>query len=397
MALLRMWVSAVQSHTPGEKDEAARLIAGWSSDDAEWVERYIQTLIEFMVDEKRVAPSQPLQRMNADLKEIREIARYARSPVSVSDFPKRAALLHSDIVMFVGWVAARFTPLPGGSRPARADSGTAQVRVLGPDGRFDGYQVANPHWDIARAALRPLPPDDGIRLWYHVVASYFAGSYAIADFASHLEYGLRSMPDDPWLLFDSGCLQETLAAPMTQDFVSQTTLAVGFRFEGMSAPVVHFQRAESLLRRALASRPVFPEAQLRLGRVLGRLNRHADAIAELDRVDRDTSSPSHKYFVNLFRGDSERALARRDRARVNYETAVALYPQSQAARVALSHLLRETGGREEALAALEPAIAATGPRTPQEDPWWDYYRCDGPYIEQLFDQLVEPYLKKPVH
>ena len=394
MDLLRTWVTAVLQHTPGEEDEAARSIAAWSREDLERAERYIQTLIEFSLSDSKPRLTKSVKEMLPDLQAIRALAKTVRLQSS-SEFPKRAALLHTDIVMLLGWTENRLSDRTViAMRTNRTTSSRPNIRVLAPDGRLAGYQLANPHWDVARSALGAIPLDDDVKRWLHMVAAYFEWNQAYADLAAHMQFATAMAPEDPWVLFDSACHQEVLASPAVQDFVHQATLPAGMMFQGMTTPGGHWQRAENLFRHALAVNPDFPEAQLRLGRVLDLRERHAEAIVELDRVDAQAVSPSVKYFANLFRGNAQHALGKNDLARANYEMAVALYPRAQAARMALGHLLRESGDRNAAQTVLEPTLSAPAPRSKEDDPWWDYHRCEGPFVEQLFGDVVAPFVKE---
>ena len=384
---LQAWIAAVKTHTPGETDEPLRSIAVWSQKDIDGIWRYLQAVIDFSVLKKR--PSVPTNGMEGDLKRVRELAK-SLGP----DFPKRAALLHTDIVMLAGWDPARVAGAPPSPfRQSRGDP-TSTMRVLGPDGRFEGYQQANPHWNISRRALGAIPADEDVRRWYHTVASYFAKAYAYADLNEQLDAALRAAPDDPHLLFDGGCHQEGLASAAVQDFVRRTPLPAGQHYLGVTSPPGHWHSAETYFRRALSVQPGYLEVRVRLGRVLSLQGKHAEAITEFDRVDQESSSPSLKYLANLFRGDAERSLDHADRARTNYQAAVALYDRSQAARIALGHLLREAGDRDGALRAIEPALAAPAPRAADDDPFWDYLRCDGPYLDQLYGEMIAPFLKE---
>ena len=384
---LQVWIAAVEAHTPGETDEPLQSIAVWSQDDIDGMWRYLQAVIDFSVLKKRL--SVPTNGMEGDLRKIRELAKSLDH-----DFPKRAALLHTDIVMLKGWDPARVAgAAPSAFRRGRGDN-TSSMRVLGPDGRFEGYQAANPHWSIARRALGAIPADEDARRWYHTVASYFARAYAYADFNDQLNAALKAAPDDPRLLFDAGCHQEGLASAAVQDFVRRTPLPSGQHYLGVTSSPGHWHSAETFFRKALALQPDYLEVRVRLGRVLSLQGKQAEAVTELDRVDTESTSPSLKYFANLFRGDAERALDHADRARKSYESAVALYDRSQAARIALGHLLRESGDRAGALAAIEPALAEPAPRAPADDPFWDYLRCDGPYLDQLYGEMVAPFLTK---
>ncbi len=154
-----------------------------------------------------------------------------------------------------------------------------------------------------------------------------------------------SCRSDPGVLYGEACLQETLGAPRIQNYVRVTTLPNGLFIQGVSSPQTHYRRAESLLRKALAADPELVEASLRLGRVLTQLQRHDEALPHLRKAIASATDPASPTYAHLFMGDATQALGQLDEARRQYENAIAIFPDSQAARLALGFVLRSLGDR----------------------------------------------------
>jgi hypothetical protein len=98
--------------------------------------------------------------------------------------------------------------------------------------------------------------------------------------------------------------------------------------------------------------------------------------------------PPLAYLAHLFLGRAHEADGDAGTAASEYEKALALEPQSQAAGVALSHVweqLADPRAREPLLAAL-----AQAGRRLAHDPYWDYPIAHAvPKSEALLDRLRE--------
>jgi hypothetical protein len=79
------------------------------------------------------------------------------------------------------------------------------------------------------------------------------------------------------------------------------------------------------------------------------------------------------YWALLFLGKQDEMLGNRDRARLSYERASALFPRAQSPRLALSQLARRTGDRRAAQRQLAALAGLPADEQQREDPWWDYY------------------------
>jgi tetratricopeptide (TPR) repeat protein len=146
------------------------------------------------------------------------------------------------------------------------------------------------------------------------------------------------------------------------------------------------REAEKLLRRALAARPAFAEARIRLGRVLHRLGRAEPAVRELEQAVLVLSSQAGRadaeaglllYYAEMFLGAAREALGRFDAAKASYARAAALYPRASSARFAQSQLALRGQDRGGALAAVEAALRPSPATDGGHDPWWRYHVVQG--------------------
>jgi tetratricopeptide (TPR) repeat protein len=139
------------------------------------------------------------------------------------------------------------------------------------------------------------------------------------------------------------------------------------------------------------------EAHLRLGRVLGLLGRHAEALAELRQAEPLLTGDELQYYAALFAGAEEEALDRLDAARERYQRASSLFPLAQSPFLALSELAHRRGDRAGAAAAMQKVFelpaALDGER---DDPWWRYHIVQARNAEELLDAVVAPFRRGPL-
>ncbi len=152
------------------------------------------------------------------------------------------------------------------------------------------------------------------------------------------------------------------------------------------------RQAETFFRRSLAARNAHPEAHLRLGHVLGRLNRHADAVPELEEALKSSTEDLLRYFGFLLLGTSQEALARYDEAKASYERASALYPTAQSPYLALTELARRRGERAAALRSVQQVFDLPWSQFQRYDPWWDYDTAQARQVNDLLKELRRPFL-----
>ena len=220
----------------------------------------------------------------------------------------------------------------GASRRRRPE----RFRIRFDDGQQRGAEEASGQLELAQALLDKVTPaperDETVRLWYTAVAAY--GQH----YQRHTreeDRGVQLFPEDADLLLFAGTFHEALASPRMQSLARSIRVPEGAS-HGISDARSELREAEKLLRRAVASRPSFDEARIRLGRVLYRLGRTEQAARELTQARSRLSSGSGKgdgdgglllYYAEMFLGAASEALGSFDSAKASYARAAALYPR----------------------------------------------------------------------
>lgn len=430
---LERWLLAVESHEPGAPDEPATTIGSWSNADLQalWVDA--GSLLVLMRDLKRatfsvrvgaqrpvgvVYPWAQLRRLKvlacaaAGITDdpqclsgraaepldpgLAALARHSAATRKAGDDDnyviRRAALLHTDIATMR---LARTT------EPAASPSlvGPERVRVALSDGRDLDVVMAAIHWEIAamildhvrpKGASRPNPAgDDMVRRWYRATSAWMQLNEDHDTL--HLTRGREIFPTDPEILFLSGCQRETYASPGIQNAIRTAVVPIGYSIDLGSAHA-ELRRAETFFRGAIARAPDHAEAHLRLGRVLGLLERHAEAAGQLRIAAASLTDPQLQYYAHLFLGVEEEALRQYEAARDEYTRAAELYPRAQSPWLALSQLARRNGDRAGALRAMDRLYALTADDPDRGDPLWVYHTTQARGADERLDELRRPFL-----
>ena len=220
-------------------------------------------------------------------------------------------------------------------------------------GLLDSVEDAGRHRRLAATLLdrmarveRDLPPDQAarfreIRRRAHVLLGVAARSRDLEFDAldAHLRQSLRAFPDDPDLLFASGWIEETKAQPaLLQNRYAERAQATAAgepqRLDCARARVSPVARRGALSSGARARHRRTARRALRLGRVLMLQNRLDDARAALGRAGGATDRLACAISARSSpRGIEEQARRPRS-AKQQYETALRVWPSSQAARIA---------------------------------------------------------------
>jgi hypothetical protein len=359
------WLSAVETHEPGAPDAATRIAATWSQ-----------------------------ARLDQLLPALRKWLALSANESKRNEVRRRGALLHMDTAMILSAdpkQAAEPNPPREPARPGHRPPASYSVR--GSDGEFKGLHQRGVHWQFGRTLLDGLDPppslDDTALRWYRAAAAFMANRSEFADLLTHVDKAISLFPDDPEILFISGCLYEAFGSPRVRAIVESSALPTGVR---VYVPSLResWRRAERHFRRAIEVRPGFAVARLRLGRVLHMLGHHDAALKELrDSVAR-TTEPSTLYLAALFEGGVREATRDQNGARAAYERAVVLFPQAQSPYLALSRMARTRGDRAEAFAMTERALNRQA-RGEHDDPWWAYHLWHVRHEDVLFAELRQPF------
>lgn len=216
---------------------------------------------------------------------------------------------------------------------------------VGPDARaFDRLgEIAR-----ERAMLRTF----AIR--FHVAASFrYRSMHCYAHAWYWAEKGRKAFPDDATLMMTRGLVDEALGSQSFQPAVdlgsfvaarprsrADSTAGLAFRRERLKA-------AREMLERAVQKAPESVDAKLHYGRVLFRLGEYQRARVVLEETASRAEDRS-LYLSHLFAGEAMEALGDIEAAAPHYRAALALFPFSKTAAIALSHACLMTGSVDEA-------------------------------------------------
>lgn len=398
MRMLDEWIVMVDRHSVGERDEPLAKLGSWNVDDLTMMRAYVEAFSGVRLDTGQRA-TRRRQISGTDYAVIRQRTAEIMARGDLDTFRKRAVLLHTDAALLESTPVVVPAPAARSQKPRwRRDEPQPAVDVMSADGRVERYEIANPHWEFAMDLLDTLPATPGrdpiVAQWYRALGAHFAWKHSFADAHRHFERARRVVPDDAGVLFGEACLQETLGAPRVQNLQRVTTLPNGMVILGVSSAETHHQRAEALLRRALAARPDFVDARLRLGRVLLEQRQYEASLPHFDQVVTESRDAVLTYYAHLFAGDAMLALNRPAESQASYERALVLYPYSQAAHLGLGASLRAGGDRQAAVKAVMATITLPiKTRDGREDPWWEYYEGDAANVERLLDGLRAPFVR----
>jgi tetratricopeptide (TPR) repeat protein len=380
VATLRVWRTAVEDHQPGTRDAAAVGVNAWSRRDLTTVLTDLVSLRDLLLKAKaklgQASGTISYSRHFFTIPDIEDLLGLTHDEVAQADFNrllKRAAILHTDIA----------TLLAGESTPFQTP-GNEMLRSQ--DGRASGF-TGTVHWEVARKLLDAVTPDPAgnefVRAWYRATTAFLQYELNLAYADPHLERAREIFPKDATLLFDSGCLDEMYAGPLVQGVARSAGAVAGSK---VRTPTSHWRQAERFFRDALAADAGMVQARLRLGRVIGLLGRHEEAIGELQRAVEASDDPLLRYYGEMFLGGERRALGQDAAARTHFERAARLYPSAQAPYVALSDIGRRAGDRTAALDTIRRMFSVTADLERLVDPWWEYHRVAFSDADQLMAQ-----------
>jgi tetratricopeptide (TPR) repeat protein len=414
------WLKATLSHQPGAKDDAVIEVSLWS--DAELRALFVDesALAQLMLNPMKASVKIPTiggrrqpppystwqirrlrvlacaasgelhrdecTRVTAEDEidpTLKRLAQLAASGAAGSFVLRRGAILHGDIAMF----GPEPVMAPGGD--LAGDGG--RIRVQLSDGESNGFNAAPIHWEMARQLLdyvKPSATDTFVSRWYAATAMWMQDREQHD--TAHLKHARELLPDDPDILFLSGCQQETYAGPAIQSAVRSAVLPQGFTLD-VASEATALRDAEAYFRRTLALDPQHPDARIHLGHVLlarGRAPEAADELRQVDTTDRPQLS---QYFHVMFLGAAEEAVARFDQARDAYARASAIFPGAQSPYLALSALATRRGDRATALKEAQRLFDLPIVAREPDDPWWTYHEWQARGVDALFEHLYAPF------
>ncbi len=360
---VRDWIDAVRAHQPGVVDPPLLRIATTKPRDIDLIRRKLRPVLR-------------------DL--------YPRDDVR-NEILRRGAILHTDIAVLLPEQAAAFTQAdvtpqidPYARRPqttVRRDS-----TVYSMDGEMVATASDSAHWWMASELLKGILPfaggDPFVARWHRAVIVHFEAIQLFGSANYAIDRALEVVPDDPWVSFYAGVVDEANASPIIQSIpIARPAVRKTFAFR---APADEWGRAEAFFRKSvLGGGPI--EAEVRLGRVLGKLGRHADAEATLKAVIPRLTDVRLRYLANLFLGVEASELNQAAAARTAFDAAAALFPTAQAPLIALSDACWRAGDRAGALSALARLQQLPDDSDGRTDPWVGYFNA---FAADADDQLA---------
>jgi hypothetical protein len=431
---LESWLRAVEEHQPGVRDAPIATVSPWSGADlgallAEGLLPLLRACGRPLRQDLRAVAgiTTPHPRRGGlsdeELAFIRKLALgMCRSdggvaqetpPGAVDHMLRGGAILHGDAAMMALPDPETGAWPPGGSPRRHRAAGSGSAMSMLADGTHTPVpNTAAAHWAMARILLdqvradpsdrEPSPARDPmVRSWYRATLGFMAAVPYVD--TTHFGRAEELFGDDAVVHLLIGSMHEWMASNAVQhalEVANSSTLLgepagrprIAPRFP-VGSTEAEFGRARRHLEFALRLDASLTEARVRLGRVAGLTGNHRDAAAELRRAVAAEPDPLIAYYANLFLGAEEEALGRLTEAREAYRHAASLYPDAPTPRIALSHLMRRQGNRDEALRLIGEVLALRPEHSASSDPMRRYARAAGGHAKAMLRETVRLYLE----
>jgi tetratricopeptide (TPR) repeat protein len=243
-------------------------------------------------------------------------------------------------------------------------------------------KLPGPHvtaaWSIARTLAKEPALRSFARRWYEAFAELAQADYRWGHALVWAERGLDDFPGSAELWLVRGSIEEMQAIQAAQaspllsggeplpdvDVLKSSLLERGDVQK-------YLQAARKSLRASIHADASLADVHLHLGRIAWRMGDAAEARAELDAALARSKEPRTSYLALLFLGRLEEDAGYVQEAAVRYEAAVAIGPDHQSGRLALSHARLRLGDPAAARREVEQALESAGRRT-ERDPLWLY-------------------------
>ena len=251
-------------------------------------------------------------------------------------------------------------------------------------------------WLLMKAGpqLRPYASQ-----WYVATARMLRERNWLGEAEQVLEWGRERLPQDAAVFYESGALEELLAADTSlPERISTSPRGLAATVDSRAHSPLDRRDVTTLkerrtgrlnsaarwLQASLGAEPSNATAHLHLGRVQTLRNDHAAARRELQQAS-TSSDPGIGYLARLFTGALEERLHRAEAAEQAYRDAIEWFPRGQAAYVALSATLQRAGRLDEARDVLGRMLRVD--RRSGGEPWWFYFYETGDVVRARFNRL----------
>jgi tetratricopeptide (TPR) repeat protein len=198
-----------------------------------------------------------------------------------------------------------------------------------------------------------------LRRFFLATARFTQWSHCLANAREWAREGTRLFPRDSLLWLTLGIAFETdgaLLAPLAPTARGMGSRAAREFLSRAQMKGERFDEARRAFTEALRANPDEHEARARLGRLLWRAGRAADARRELEDVLGRNPAPRTAFLAHLFLGrilEDEQDL---DAAERRYDAALALDPASEPAAFARAHVRSLRGDAEGSRALIEEVL-----------------------------------------
>lgn len=344
------WRTAAIQHQLGKPDSAAVMIGRSDERDLELVIKFVTTLASQPVSTARRTLARASTRRVLQLTD-QEVKRG-----NLDRILKQGALLHTDIALL--------------GLETKGNLNTSEPIAVIDDGRV-AVLPRKMHWEFARRLIDSVsssPSKDPIvRQWYIATTAHLLSRRLLAYARQNLENALKIFPSDDRILFYAGVLHETWASPSNQNILLPPIVQMA-----RGSKESELKRAREFFQKSIEANPNSPETHLRLGRVLGLLGNHHQAVSELQKAAASIKDQQLLYYALLNLGYEFSMLSRRSEAREQYERAATLYPTAQSPLFAMSHLANSGGDAEGAFLPIQRVFQLPRTDSWKDDPWWTY-------------------------
>jgi VWFA-related protein len=218
---------------------------------------------------------------------------------------------------------------------------------------------------------RPIEPDDFERLWLWTALASFESMTRPAYAEPFIKAALVRMPDEPRLVLGRAFLRDQ-QSPV--GVLEQPDPSVDARIAEVSA----------LYDAAMKFPDTAAEARVRKAWFLHRNAHHDEALTLLNEAKPRATDPVLIFWLDLFRGQVLESLGRNAEAITAFRAAVAAFPRSQSANVALMNALVRAGARDDAKAIAERIQTLGGG---DDDPYWMYWSGDFRFYSAAMSRL----------
>ena len=218
--------------------------------------------------------------------------------------------------------------------------------------------------------------------FYLLLSSVYQRQWRLPPAAGVLNYAVKVFPENIDARITLGAISEAAASRQGQLMSGGASWP-----EWLLDRKVNLLRAEDTYRRVLETERNNDEAAVRLATVLYAL-REIDKAKTLAReVELRTDDKFLRYMTAMLLGRIALDAGNHDAAIEQYGYATRLFPQSQAAFVALSHARMLLGDIDDAARTVQDMLDQSAAKTDDDDPWWQYDFGQVRHFSALMERL----------